>query len=185
MKSQLSILIFLSITSLFTQVAQEKCPIILESQWHNLDNNDSKVEHFGGKWVLVGSITFKRKSKEPIFLDKISFVWHGEQIDNLIASLYKKPYNKEFLAIEENLICDGIWNEKTQTLIFDFDDQEKLAPTTTFYLVLTIPQTIETILKSGYFSLKDTSLSVLFKQSIPEEKLILAINDVATQNSSI
>lgn len=158
--------------------------IILKPKWQEICNNDNKCASFGGKWVLVGSITFKRKSKEPIFLDEIDFAWHGEKMDNLIASLYRKPYNKDFLAIEENLVCDGIWNEKTQTLIFDFDDQEKLSPTTIFYLVLTVPNSMEPILKSGHFCLKDNCLPRPFKQSLPQEKLILAVNAIPKNSIS-
>lgn len=151
--------------------------IILEPKWQEICNNNNKCCSFGGKWVLVGSITFKRKSKNPIFLDQINFVWHGEKIDNLIASLYRKPYNKEFFAIEENLICDGLWSEKTQTLVFEFGDQQKLNPTTVFYVVLTVPHSMEPILKSGHFYLKDNCLPHPFKQSLPQEKLILTINN--------
>lgn len=151
--------------------------IILKPKWKEICNNDNKCENFGGKWVLVGSITFKRKAKESISLDEINFAWTGEKIDNLIASLYKKPYNKDFRAIEDNLICDGIWNQKTQMLIFDFDDAEKLSPTTIFYLVLTVPKAMEPILKTGHFCLNNNCLPRQFKQSISPEKLILAIND--------
>ena len=62
----------------------------------------------------------------------------GENIENLISSLYKKVPNKEFLPIEDNLICDGIWNKKTQTIILPFEEKETLGPSTKFYLVLTI-----------------------------------------------
>lgn len=157
--------------------------IILKSKWKELCNNDDKCINFGGKWIVVGSITFKRKTKEPIYLDEINLVWQGEKIDNLTASLYRKNCNKCFLAIEDNLICDGIWNEKKQTLIFDFDDEQKLGPTTVFYLVLTVPQKTELILKKGHFCLDNNCLPKPFKQQIQQEKLILAINDCRSTSS--
>lgn len=156
--------------------AADNFDIVLKSKWKNLCCNDNKCADFGGKWILVGSITFKRRSKEPIYVDHINLSWHGEKLDNLTASLYRKTQNKDFLAIEENLVCDGKWNQKTQTLILDFDEEEKLAPTTIFYLVLTIPESIETILKKGYFCLESECLPHSFKQCIKSEKLILAIN---------
>jgi len=40
--------------------------IVLKSKWKNLDNDNQKIIDFGGEWILVGSITFKKRSKEPI-----------------------------------------------------------------------------------------------------------------------
>lgn len=156
--------------------AAENFDIILKSKWKQLGCKDNTCTDFGGKWILVGSITFKRRSKEPIYVDEINLSWHGEKLDNLTASLYRKTRDKEFLAIEANLICDGQWNQKTQTLIFDFDAEEKLAPTSIFYLVLTVPEDIESILKRGHFCLKNNCLPRPFKQCAQDEKLILAMS---------
>ena len=156
--------------------SRDSFDIVLKSKWQELDGSDSKCADFGGKWILVGSITFKKRSKSPVFVDEMNLRWHGEQLDNLTGSLYKKTPGKDFFAIEENLICDGIWNQKTQTLIFDFDEKENLGPTTVFYLVLTVPDTVETILKKGYFSLANNCLPRAFKQCAQNEKLTLAIN---------
>jgi len=156
--------------------SRESFDIILKSKWQELDDNDSKCADFGGKWILVGSITFKKRSKNPVFVDEMNLRWHGELLDNLTGSLYKKTLGKDFLAIEENLVCDGIWNKTTQTLMFDFDEKENLGPTTVFYLILTVPDTVETILKKGYFSLKNNCLPRPFKQCAQNEKLILAMN---------
>jgi len=171
--------IALLITScLFTSLcATNTFDIILKSKWQELGCQGSKCADFGGKWILIGSITFKKRFKEPIAIDEINLRWHGEKIDNLIASLYRKTLSKEFLAIEDNLVCDGMWNPKTQTLILDFDEEEKLAPTTVFYLVLTIPESIEQILKKGHFCLENNCLPHPFKQCVQQEKLILAVND--------
>jgi len=166
----------ISITPIPTKTI-ENFDIVLKSKWQELDNNCKTCTDFGGKWILVGSITFKKRSKDPISVDEIDLRWHGEKIDNLIGSLYKKNLAKEFLAIEENLICDGIWNERTQTLILDFDERENLGPTTVFYLVLTIPETIEPVLKKGHFCLENDCLPRPFKQCAQNERLLLAIND--------
>lgn len=163
--------------------ARDNFEIVLKPKWQELGCNDNTCADFGGKWIIIGSITFKRRSKDPVFVDKINLRWHGEKLDNLIASLYRKTVGKEFLAIEENLICDGQWNQKTQTLILDFDEEEKLGTTSVFYLVLTIPETIEPILKRGHFCLENGCLPRPFKECCQNGKLILAVNDTCQQKT--
>ena len=162
----------------------ENFNIILKSKWCNLDGNCTKATDFGGKWILVGSITFIRRCKNPICIETMNLHWNGEMIDNLVASLYKKNQDKEnFLPIEENLICDGIWNKNKQKLIFNFDEKKSLEPTTTFYLVLTVPESIEPLLKKGSFCLEEQCLPKPFKECAQKEKLSLAINEVAPKIS--
>jgi hypothetical protein len=160
----------------------ENFDISLKSKWQELDNNCERCTNFGGKWVVVGSITFEKRAKDPIAVETINLHWCGDHLDNLIASLYRKIPGKDFLAIEHNLVCDGIWNEKKQTLIFDFDEKQNLGPTTVFYLVLTMPSSIEPILKNGYFCLENDCLPRPFKHSTQNEKLFLAINDTPAKN---
>ena len=171
------------------RATEEKCTIILASQWCDLDGNCKKAVQFDGKWMLVGSITFKKKLKDPISIDTLNLRWDGDHLDNLIASLYKKNISKDFLPIEDNLICDGLWNKKKQTLILNFDEKETLDPTTIFYLVLTIPETIEPLIKKGSFRLEEECLPQQFKHCAQNEKLSLAINDTqpdsAPQNNII
>jgi hypothetical protein len=182
MKRTLLLLLFVIISlSCIVSYAIDNFDIVLKSKWQQLGCNDNTCTDFGGKWIVIGSITFKRRSKDPIFVDKINLRWHGENLDNLIASLYRKTIGKEFLAIEQNLICDGQWNPKTQTLILDFDEEEKLGTTSVFYLVLTIPEAIEPILKRGHFCLENNCLPHPFKQCAQNEKLILAINDTTSK----
>lgn len=177
MKRLMHLILPIIISILCTQTrAVDNFDIVLKSKWKELGCSGNKCADFGGKWILVGSITFKRRSKEPIYVDEINLSWYGEKLDNLTASLYRKTRGKDFLAIESNLICDGQWNQKTQTLIFDFDEEEKLAPTSIFYLVLTVPDDVEPILKRGHFCLKNNCLPRPFKQCAQDEKLILAIN---------
>jgi len=75
-------------------------------------------------------------------------------------------------------VCDGIWSKSKQTLILNFDEKENLAPTTVFYLVLTVPEEIEPILKKGSFCLEEQCLPKPFKQCAQQEKLSLAFNDI-------
>ena len=90
------IISFFCIFLFLTSTAEDNFDIVLKPKWRNLDNNNNKKDiDFGGKWILVGSITFKKKSKEPLFIDTISLRWNGEPITNLIASLYKKNFSKD------------------------------------------------------------------------------------------
>jgi hypothetical protein len=130
---------------------------------------------FGGEWVLIGSITFKKKSKKPVILDTISFRWNGEQITSLIASLYKKNSSKNFLPIDQNLICDGTWNRSKQTLVFNFNEKESLNPMTTFYIVLTMPPDLKSCLQEGLFILEEQCLPKPFKHAIDPKNLTLKI----------
>lgn len=184
MKHFAHFLTILIISCLFASVyATNSFDIILKPKWKELGCHGSKCADFGGKWILIGSITFKKRFKDPITIDAINLRWCGEKIDNVTASLYHKIVGKEFLAIEGNLVCDGGWNSKTQTLIFNFDEAEKLAPTTIFYIVLTIPEDIEPTLKKGHFYLENGCLPHPFKQCSQNEKLILAINDTPIKNA--
>lgn len=167
-----------------TTYCLENFDICLKSKWQELDNNCDRCTNFGGKWVVVGSITFKKRSKEPIAIEAINLHWHGERLDQLIGSLYRKIPGKDFLALESNLVCDGVWNERKQTLMLDFDEKQNLGPTTVFYLVLTMPSSIEPILKNGYFCLENDCLPRPFKHSTHNEKLFLAINDAPVKRST-
>jgi hypothetical protein len=167
--------LFLSMFSL-TIPSIKNFDIIVKSKWRNLDNNNEKIVDFGGKWVLVGSITFKKRVKEPIAIDTITLRWNGEPITNLIASLYKKNFSKNFIPIEENLVCDGLWNKTKQSIIFNFDEKETLAPTTTFYVVLTIPDDLEDILKKGTLCIEEQCLPKPFKEHASSASLSLAIH---------
>jgi hypothetical protein len=129
----------------------------------------------GGKWILVGSITFHKKSKEVAKLEKISFEWHGDPIDHLSGSLYKKIPEKQFMPIEDNLVCDGSWNKLNQCLILDFNNRKQtLGPRNIFYLVFTVPESIEPALKSGYFNLVQTNLPDTLYKNDQDLKLDLA-----------
>jgi len=166
-----------------TAHAADQFNIILKPKWRDLEQDNKKIIDFGGRWILAGSITFKKHGKEPLFVDALSFHWNGKNIDNLIASLYKKS-SKTFLPIEKNLICDGIWNKTKQTLLFNFEEKETLSPTTTFYLVLTIPSDLENILFDGTFSLEECCLPKPFKQCAQAAQLSLTNNSAIKSSTS-
>jgi len=154
--------------------------VILESKWENLEPNIKKTKKFGGKWVLVGSITFKKNSKEAVNLNKIYLSWEGETIENLIGSLYKKKSDKEFIPIQDYLICDSSWNKTKQTLILKFDEKQTLGATTTFYLVLTIPEHIEKTVRNGSFVIEKEYLPEQFKLYARNHNLSLSLHTKPT-----
>jgi hypothetical protein len=171
--------LMLTIASLFGN--PNDFTISIEPSWKNLEHDDEgKSSQFGGKWILAGTITFKKKkADEAVHLHKLELHWHGAQIETLITSLYKKnfdPMKKDFLPIEDYLLCDGIWNKTKQTLLLNFESKQTLGPIETFYLVLTVPEQIEHTLKGGFFSLESTCLPDQFKKCTQGNSLALALN---------
>lgn len=177
MKQKLYILISVITIQTSLYANTKNFNVILEPTWQDLERNAQKSKDFGGKLILVGTITFKKKeSVEPVYLNHLELIWQGETIDNLISSLYKKnldPDKKDFIPIEDYLVCDGIWNKKKQTLILNFDHKHTLGPINTFYLVLTVPDNLERSLQNGSFCIEKQCLPYRLKQSIQHDSLAL------------
>ena len=154
--------------------------VSLESTWHCLDDSNGSCAQFGGKWVLIGNITFRKKSvKDSIHLNQLKLHWNGPFISTLSASLYKKnfdPTKKEFLPIDDYLICDGCWNNNKQTLSLNFDERQILGAVEVFYVVLTVPDRLESILRQGSFSLEKNELPLPFQQAYSPQSLQLTFN---------
>lgn len=159
--------------------------IILESTWKNLDSDISQSQEFGGKWILIGSITFRKKAKEVVNLEKLYLHWTGKPLNNLLGSLYKKTATHDFLPIQDCLVCDGKWNNSQQILMLDFEQKFTLGPTNTFYLVLTVPDSVEKIVKEGSFDILDSFLPEQFKECVSHEKLSLALNQHQNKTTAI
>lgn len=172
MKHSFSILV-LTLTS--TLLIGNECSISLEPRWESLERGNTAAQKFGGKWILAGSITFRKKCKDPIKLDHLCLAWHGPRLKNLSGSLYKKIPGKEFVPIEDNVLCDGLWNEKNQHLQLDFSDQsQNLGPLSIFYVVLTVPKEQEELLKQGHFTLVKHHLPEQFEEQGQDLDLNLA-----------
>jgi len=159
-------------------IDQNNFKIILEPKWENLENDQERIAHFGGKWILAGSITFKKKVKDYIRLSQITLQWSGPYLEKLTGSLYEKNFEKTFYPIQDFFISDGIWNKKAQTLTLTFDRLCLLQAVNTFLLVLTIPVDQEESVKTGSFSIADMSLPEEFKESIKAQKLSLSFNTI-------
>lgn len=181
MKYYITLFVSVMVMTFISTHPLEDFNITLQPKWINLDQtNDSECE-FGGKWILAGSITFKKKIKEQVSIKQIIMKWTGGNIDNLVASLYKKDLGKDFVPIEDNVVCDGVWHKTKQTLIFNFEDRETLGPITVFYLVLTVPESLEPILATGSFCIDERCLPEPFKECTQDKSLLLAIETITSE----
>ena len=178
-------LLFVTVIAVLTaQARQEPFKVIVEAKWKDLDSNPQRVKQFGGKWILAGSITFKKRSPEVVFLDEIQLTWKGKKIDQLTGSLYEKNNMSLFLPIEKYLICDSMWKQSTQQLFLRFNRPLTLGAVNTFYLVLTVPEKLETVLKSGRFSIEQDGLPLPYREYVKGHELSLALNTLP-QSSTI
>jgi hypothetical protein len=164
------------ITTALMQGSQKEFKIILEPKWENLEHDEKLIDRFGGRWILAGSITFKKKAKECVHLTKLHLKWHGPFLDKVTASLYEHNFEKKFYPIEDFFVCDGIWNKKNQTLHFNFPEKCTLQAINTFYLVLTVPADQEPLFKQGSFCIADECLPDQLKEHIESHELSLSLN---------
>lgn len=172
-------LIITATLSTFASIERSKnddFAIIIEPKWQDLEREPEKAKEFGGKLILVGSITLKKRSKEHVSLSKFWLRWNGAPIDNLVGSLYKKESDKDFHPIEEYLICDGVWNKNKQRLLLEFDEKQTLGALNVFYVVLTVPQELEKTLKSGKFEIEHSCLPELLQECTKNQELALSID---------
>lgn len=172
------LLLFIStnIIGLVEKGKSDDFSIIIESKWQDLEREPAKAKEFGGKLILVGSITVKKRSKEHVALSKIYLRWKGCPIETLTGSLYKKETDKDFHPIEEYLVCDGTWNKSKQRLLFEFDEKQTLGPTNIFYVVLTVPEELEKTLKNGSFEIEHSCLPELLQECTKNQELALSID---------
>ncbi|HEV2601313.1 MAG TPA: hypothetical protein VGT41_03375 [Candidatus Babeliales bacterium] len=174
MKHSIASLLMISCLSL--SASNNDFKLIIEPCWKDLEQCVYKTKFFGGKWILVGSITFKKKSKESVDLNHLYLHWIGHPMERLVASLYKQQSNcKDCMPLEENLVCDGIWNAKDQLLLFKFNDPQKLGFVNRYYVVLTVPPFLEPIIQQGHFQINPYQLPEQFKQNIDSNNLCLSL----------
>ena len=158
------------------------CTISMKPEWTSLDASDHAYK-FGGKWILAGKTIFKKRTKDPIGLKKMTLSWHGlHKIKKLTASLYRQMPNQKFIPIEENLLSDGHWNNKKQILQFTFDHKEYLNSHSIFCLVLTVPENIDPILKKGSFKLITKNLPP--ELQTPDKERDLQISFLTASNKT-
>jgi len=127
---------------------QTLCSLSTTSTWREFALTSSIDELKDEKWVWTTLLTFK--SKEALHLHTLTLTWKGKPLDTLAASLYQKQkYHDNLVPIEQNLVADGVWSKKKQTLIFSVN--EKLIAINEYYLVLSFASDQEQIIKNGKF----------------------------------
>lgn len=149
--------------------------VSLEPCWRSLGSAASeKSDIFGGKWLLVGVITVKKRVKESVSLCQLNFQWQGDYIDQLIGSLYCVAHDKKFLPTDDFLVSDAVWNHKKQQLQFKFNCATQLNTHTVFYLVLTVPEAVERVLRCGSFTIVQHCLPLQMQDALSKKNLTLS-----------
>lgn len=171
-------------TVLTSKADQEPFKVVLQAKWENLDTNPQRVKQFGGKWIVVGSITFKKRSSETLFLSNLKLTWEGEEIPKLVGSLYEKNDLHPFLPIEKYLLSDGSWKRSTQEMVLKFRRPLTLGPVNTLYLVLTVPEQLEERLKKGTFKLEHVGLPVHYRHYVKDQELSIALGKLHQKSAS-
>lgn len=186
MKRMSVLLALLSIGHLVAQepiesvkTASKDIELNITPQWHNLDANVERCEEFGGAWIEAGVITLRKKTREPINMTHLILSWQGEEIDHLIGSLYQRKPNKDFMAIEQNLICDSNWQQSGQKLIFKFLQPLSLDSLTELRLVLTVPTDMQDKLKNGSLKVEADYLPDQIKEMLQNQSAVLTFYDSA------
>jgi hypothetical protein len=95
MKAMYSLISFLLLQAPIVYCAKDHALVTLEPTWHCLDDNDGSCDRFGGKWVLVGTITFKKKSiQDSLILNQLRLHWNGPSmvlnIPNTLEDILKQ-----------------------------------------------------------------------------------------------
>lgn len=181
MKVSCMLLLLFSTYAVYPKSSTQGCSIAIESHWQDLENNKERAQKFGGKWVLAGTITFKKNCNAPARLSELHLVWHGTPVDHLKGSLFSPKNMQPLRPTNEQHVADSIWSKTKQSLIFKFDDHAvSLHPTTIFYLVLTIPEEQEKTLR-GSFSIEPQCLPEAFKEVVQRDSLAIQI-DVTQSN---
>ena len=175
-KLRYALMVGSAIAFLSVRAKEEPFRVILEAKWKNLDQNSERAKLFGGKWILAGSITFKKRSTDTVFLDEIQLTWSGPKLENIIASLYEKNDTSSFLPIEKYFVCDSRWKCSTQQLFMRFNKPFILGAVNTFYLVLTVPEQLESIIKQGRFHIETAGLPLPYRDYVKGKELSLALN---------
>ncbi|MBI2775075.1 hypothetical protein HYX58_03665 [Candidatus Dependentiae bacterium] len=146
----------------------------INQKWKRVDtaHSTSRYESF---WLLACTIEFKKKkTDQSLFLEKLLISWKGAQLEHLHGTLYKKPLEKEFLPFQEHLLCESSWNRQKQQIIFRFQHPLALEAETTLCLVLSVPQKLESTIRTGYFEFERNTFPKTLQGSLAHKKLIFA-----------
>lgn len=151
-------------------------------QWRNLDENKESCEQFGGAWIEAGMITLRKRTKEPINMTHLILSWQGEELEHLIGSLYQSTPNKDFMPIEQYLICDSHWQQSAQKLIFKFLRPLSLETLTELRVVLTVPTELQEKLKNGSLKVEADYMPDQIREMLQEQSAVLTFHECAASS---
>jgi hypothetical protein len=157
----------------------EQIELRINSAWQNISPIKSGCHKYKSSWILAGTFEFKKKAvHQPIHLDRLVLSWKGDRLDRLTASLYKKPLDKKFFPLQEYLIAESFWNQKTQQIIFKLNQALSLETHTIFCLVLSVSPEIAPHLPTGWFEIERSCLPIVVQQALTgNQPLTLAHRD--------
>lgn len=128
--------------------------------WREFALTSTALQLKDKKWAWIGLITLK--CKDSMQLEKITLQWNGKPLSRLGAALYqKKETINHLIPVQENLVCDGEWDQVDQQLIFAI--HKKIVSTHHYYLLLNFPATLESTIKHGHFSVPDSDALIITK----------------------
>lgn len=94
-------------------------------------------------------------AKRPFSIQSLVLRWSGKPLRTIDASLYVKPRSGQLQLTKNNVIGDGTWSKNGRYLAFCLD--EKLIATKQYFLVLSFPSHLESIVKAGSFRPSNTT----------------------------
>lgn len=153
-------------TQIYTRDAAH---IIITPTWEPIQTTDAIDTE--SDWVIIGTITFKKKLPEKMVLKELVLNWHGEYVEDLSGSLFIKKYNKPFMPIEECCVSDSSWETGAQQLQWIFCTPITLSTETTLYITLIIPHALHPALENGYFTLDADRMPPPFKKEADRKQL--------------
>jgi hypothetical protein len=160
-------------------IVSHQCELSVKPLWQKLQRDSASLQ---GDWIVVGTLTFRKKLAEPVHLTTLALSWQGETLQNVQASLYRTEVNEPFFATDDYWVSDGIWSREKQQLFFKLDRKKALSAITTFHLVLTIPLSLNAVFKSGFFKIDSCSLPTHY-QNIGDEMLILQFDAITPERN--
>src|SRR5579871_6215435 len=104
MKYMITSSVILLSYALYANKHDDNFQLILKPHWQPFESHAHHIRSSQEEWILVGSITFKKKVKENVQLARLNLQWNGPAIDTMFGSLYLKKEDKDFLPLQENLI---------------------------------------------------------------------------------
>jgi hypothetical protein len=173
-----------SLYALQNEATNHGVSITVTPAWLPIGHGKASTNEFGGAWICAGTISIRKRVNETLSLTEAAFKWNGGPLDKLHASLYRKN-SEPFLAIEENLVSDGIWRPQQKMLTFSFDSKQILDPVTTFYLVLTVPPHLEQQLKKGSFELLVSHMPAELQPYLEHKSFLLSLSSLQQQKTTL